>query len=293
MKHFVKLFFTLLVSVASCSDYVSPSQDRVLTRQEKDFIKSNIVYNYVGYSFMKQNGFNKKMIDEADTVSDLFNLLDHYVDDRHFFIKIGNLKFRQGLKYTPEIERSRDKLKTFNRIETNNTYYIRFNSSQPDWEPYKNFPTYAEEAKEKSFIVLDARSNSGGDYHAILNFFKKLEKSKYKGKIVILQDSYSCSAGEIWAYVDMSCNNIDIQTPYRCKLDLLLVGTYSGGMSEWGYNKSYTSGDITITLARVHWKMDKEKWQGEGKGFKPDIYTTDYKITLESLGCDMSEIEFQ
>lgn len=242
---------------------------------------------------MKQNGFNKKMIDEVDTVSTLFELLDHYVDDRHFCIKIGNLKFWQELKYTPEIKRSRDKFETFNIIETNNTYYIRFNSSRHDWEPYKNFPTYAEKAKEKSFIVLDARSNSGGDYHAILDFFKKLEKSKYKGKTIILQDSYSCSAGEIWAYTDMSCNNMDFQTPYRCKLDLLLVGTCSGGMSEWGYNKTYTSGDITMNLARFHWKMNKEKWCGEGKGFKPDIYTTDYKTALEIVGCDMSGIEFQ
>lgn len=31
----------------------------------------------------------------------------------------------------------------------------------------------------------------------------------------------------------------------------------------------------------------------EGKGFKPGIYTTNYKTTLESLDCDMSEIEFK
>ena len=60
----------------------------LLTKKEKSAVSSMIRNTYIGYSEMKEKGFNTKMIDECETIGELFALLDKYIFDYHFLIRI-------------------------------------------------------------------------------------------------------------------------------------------------------------------------------------------------------------
>ena len=59
-----------------------------LTKKEKSAVSSMIRNTYIGYAEMKEKGFKLKMIDECETIGELFALLDKYVFDYHFWIGI-------------------------------------------------------------------------------------------------------------------------------------------------------------------------------------------------------------
>ena len=268
-----------------------------LTKKEKSAVSTMIKNTYIGYSEMKQNGFNIKMIDECETIGDLFSLLDEYIFDYHFWIGIdkgergvAEWKFK-SLVTDEKSKRSVDPVNIYFEKATSNTYYIRFNNCAQSTKEYPNaywtdFPKAAAKACKYDFIVLDPRSNNGGGQMQQIQFFESLISKNYTGKIYILQDKYSFSAAELWM----------IAGRYTDKLNMTTVGTFTGGMQRYGECKSKKSGNVSGWIPTIICAIpDDGKWKGEGVGYEPDIfaYTEEIKDVLTGLGVDLTGIEIQ
>ena len=269
----------------------------LLTKKEKSAVSSMIRNTYIGYAEMKEKGFKLKMIDECETIGELFALLDKYVFDYHFWIGID-----RGEKGVAEWEfksivtdekskRSIDPFITYFEKATSNAYYIRFNScgesTKEKPNPYwTEFPGAAAKACDYDYIVLDPRSNNGGGQMQQIKFFESLINKNYKGKIYILQDKYSFSAAEMWM----------IAGRYADKLDMTTVGTFTGGMQRYGECKSIKKGTVSGWIPTIICQLpDDGKWKGEGVGYEPDVfaYTEEIKDVLIGFGVDMTGIEIQ
>ena len=259
-----------------------------ITKKERSFVSSLLKKTYAGYSDMKELGFNIKMLDNCKTTADLFKLFDRYIHDYHFQFTIKNSVWR----YTPIIDEkcieSSDDSNTYFEKATSNAYYIRFNSCKIDKENLYSteFVKAADKAIEYDFIVLDARSNRGGGNIPQRDFFENLSQKKYKGTVLVLQDKYSVSSGEVWC----------IAGRYTSSLNIKLVGTLSGGMQTYGNCVEKKSGECYAWVPTTKMKLPNDgKWKGEGIGYEPDVfsYTENMKETLENLGVDTSDILFK
>ena len=269
----------------------------LLTKKEKSAVSTMIRTTYIGFTEMKEKGFKLKMIDDCETIGDLFALLDQYVFDYHFSVTIdrgekGSAMWVFKTLVTDEkSKRSIDPKITYFEQATTNAYYIRFNScaqsTKENPNPYWTvFPRAASKACKYDFIVLDPRSNDGGGQMQQVQFFESLINKNYKGKIYILQDKYSFSAAEMWM----------IAGKYVNKLDITTVGTFTGGMQRYGECKSKHIGNVWGWIPTIICGIpDDGKWKGEGVGYEPDVfaYTEEIKDVLTGFGVDMTDIEIR
>lgn len=269
----------------------------LLTKKEKSAVSTMIRTTYIGFTEMKEKGFKLKMIDDCETIGDLFALLDKYIYDYHFSVTIDRgqnlcaVWTFKNIVTDAKSKRSIDPIITYFEKATSNAYYIRFNSCGQSTKEYPNpywteFPRAASKACKYDFIVLDPRSNNGGGQMQQIQFFESLINKGYKGKIYILQDKYSVSAAEVWM----------IAGRYADKLDMTTVGTFTGGMLRYGECKAITKGTVFGWIPTIICNIQNDgKWKGEGVGFEPDVfaYTEEIKDVLIGFGVDMTGIEIQ
>ena len=241
---------------------------------------------YAGFHEMEEKGFTKEKLLKIKNQSDFYDAFDKWVYDGHFAIKIRTFYYDQGHAVDPGTFVSEDPPNTYFEKETSNAYYIRFNSCRTE-EYLKNLGNAVLDASKKDFIVLDARSNHGGDDSPLAQFQKYLNSTGYKGTVICLQDNWSFSSGELW----------HIFGTKDVKIKCLLVGTHSGGMQRFDcYNFDNKELDMHIAIGRH--KRDgiiPDNWLGELKGYEPQIWATtdNMKEILEGLGVDLADIVFK
>ena len=106
----MEIWLTVIQEDSTEEFHVAPQSEKIFSYEIKD--PFNIKYNlswggsdntWWGYATAplieantwkpgfasKKNGFNIKMIDECETIGDLFSLLDKYIFDYHFWIRIA------------------------------------------------------------------------------------------------------------------------------------------------------------------------------------------------------------
>lgn len=283
MKHrsSIILLSILLFFIVSCGSNYQPFED------EKDAIYQIMKLNYVGLPDMEKRGFTKEEWESASSYDELKVILDKYMLDTHFSINTKNgFHYQQSQRFDEGTSESIDPSYTFRLVETSNTYYIRYNTCDTYWDKYLKLPSFASEAKEKDFIVLDFRSNYGGGNSQQYSFFRTLANLHYEGTIFVLQDNWCYSAGEVWG-VTAYYNNI---------LNFKLVGTHSGGMQVYGNCISVSKNGVTIWVPTTSFaNYLPENYLGEGLGYEPDIWATtpEMKTVLEGQGLDLTGIIFQ
>ncbi|MBQ7970319.1 MAG: hypothetical protein IJ293_04980 [Treponema sp.] len=257
------------------------------------FLQEELLYvweilsnNYADFGEMERKGFSKEKLLKIKNEKDFYKYFDKWINDRHFSIRIKNFYYTQPTSRDEGSFLSRDTSNIYFEKETSNAYYIRFNDCWSH-DYYAKLPIAGVDASKKDFIILDARSNFGGDNGPIFSFRKYLQNIQYSGTVVILQDNYSFSSGELWhAFGTKDLN-------YKC----LLVGTHSGGMQRL-CNTTYENKNLDIVIVAGKYYMNSllpENYLGEGKGYKPDIWATTatMKETLENLGVDLEGITFR
>lgn len=256
-----------------------------ISQEQLGFIWDTLSQWYAGFSEMTKKGFSQKKLFAVKTSTDLDRLFDKYVQDCHFSVRIRDYMYDQPTARDEGTTASKDPNGTYLEKETSNAYYIRFNNAST--EAYNlNFPGAALAASKKDFIVLDARSNCGGDFTPVESFKKALTGMDYKGTIFCLQDNWSYSAGEIWHVFGSD------DTKLNCKL----VGTHSGGVLKYSSSPFENKAlDIFVT-AGIYASADYtlNRWLGEGKGYEPEIWATkeNMKEVLQSQGVNLDGIEF-
>ena len=257
-----------------------------LSQEQLTYIWDTMDYHYAGLPDMKKKGFSKKKLLKANTARKLKDLLDKYIEDCHFKLVAGDLAYSQPTAYDEGTAPSKDPAGTYFEKETSNAYYVRFTECQS--ETYlKNFPQLGEKSVNKDYIILDARSNSGGNNYPQMQLRNYLNSSKYEGTLVILQDNWSCSSGEV----------MEMFPPNLCKFKVLLVGTHSAGMQNYGNVQQFQDQQTGVFLFMGNTSFKKylpSNYLGEGKGYKPDVWATTetMKDVLEGLGIDTSDIIF-
>ncbi|MCQ2584014.1 MAG: hypothetical protein MJ185_00360 [Treponema sp.] len=282
----VILFLCLLVSCGNSSEF----------NREKEIVYEVLSTKYAGYDGMLKKGFSKKIFKNIKTREELKEVLYKYVDDFHLHISIDDERI-----YYPEPDKdisnkSQDPDNFFNCIKTANTFYVRCNSctsENPDYEKLGD-PSFCYNALAYDYIVLDFRSNKGGNDEFTRTFFQVLAQCSYSGKIIILQDRWTFSSGEIYS---------GFYHPYylsgRFTADqLVLVGTNSGGAQLYGNCELVEQGNVKFWLPTTNFEEHIAKvpnYEGEGKGYKPDIYALkeNLKQVIENLGADLTGIDFK
>lgn len=262
--------------------------ERKLSKKDLAFMYKNFQMRYIGFDDMVRKGFTEDAFFKVKNFDELSNMLDAYVDDTHFSIWIGDLEYRQPTAHDKGCAKSADQYDTYFEKETSNAYYIRIkNCTDPSY--FTNFgAAAAKKASKKEYIVLDARSNFGGDNLPIHIFQVALAAAGYGGTIYVLQDNWSFSSGELWGLF----SNKDFSQ--KCRL----VGTHSGGMQTYGNNYSYKDDELEIFMTLPAKRMDYDlpsNYLGEGKGYEPEIWATtqNMKHVLEELGVDLEDIIFR
>ena len=261
-------------------------EDFSFTKEELHYIWDILSEEYAGFNEMEEKGFTKEKLLKVKNPSDFYKLFDKCVNDGHFAIRVKDFYYDQGHAVDSGTFISEDPQNTYFEKETSNAYYIRFTNCRSD-EYLKNFANAVYDASNKDFIVLDARSNYGGDDYPISQFRKYLDASGYKGTVICLQDNWSFSSGELWHIFGIK----DV------KIKCLLVGTHSGGMQRFD-SYEYNNEELDIHIVAGLYKRDSilpDNWLGELKGYEPQIWATtdNMKETLEGLGVDLGDIEFR
>ena len=256
------------------------------TKDELSEIWDILSQVYAGFNEMEEKGFTKDKLLKVKNPSDFYKLFDKCVNDGHFAIRVKSFYYDQGHAVDPGTFISEDPPNTYFEKETSNAYYIRFNSCRSE-EYLKNLANAVLDASKKDFIVLDARSNHGGDDSPLLQFQKYLNTTGYKGTVICLQDNWSFSSGELWH----TFGTKDV------KIKCLLVGTHSGGMQRFDCYE-YDNTDFDMHIAAGKHRKDgiiPDNWLGELKGYEPQIWATtdNMKETLEGLGVDLGDIVFR
>lgn len=253
----------------------------------KDFIYKTLSKKYAGFKDIKKKGFSKEIWEAVSDYDEMRKVLYEYMNDNHFYIYMGARKiFRREQVFDEGSVKSTDPAMTMFTKTTSNTYYIRCNDCDRQWEEYLKLPSYAYEACKKDFIVLDFRSNPGGSNYEQTDFFRNLKKKHYKGKIFVLQDNWSASSGEVWEKAGL----------YTKSLDVHLVGTHSAGMQMYGNVKTFKKGALLVNVpTRKFGNNLPSNYLGEGRGYEPEIWalTKDMKAVLEKEGLDLTGIEFK
>lgn len=319
--------FTLLVAFicmgcSSTANLNDESDSSELTIKEKSWIKKTLSKHYGGYEDMLKKGFMPDMIDEVVSMSDLFKLFDTYIQDTHFtFSKKGYDQYKQKRKaWIPDFDKDTDNVPISNKfyypaknnlgqdyvyaeylidsskeekaignriyyekaIGNNETYYIRVGNCDNNSD-YKNMSTAYKNAEKYTNIILDGRSNNGGGQGPLIDFFNGLKSAKYTGKIYVLQDYHSYSAGELYC----------IAGRYTDRLNIILIGTNSGGMQKYANCVGYKEGDLRLWLPSNYFALP-ERFMGEGLGYPADIWSLskDLKKTFDFLNVNTTGIYF-
>lgn len=319
-RRVIFLFISILLfTFISCATNTVHSE---LTKHEKDWIKATLENHYGGYEDMLKKGFSSDMIDDVTTISELYQLFDTYVQDTHFsFSKTGYNQYRQKRKaWIPDLDRDTSNIAAENKfyypaknnlgqdyvyaeylidspkeekplkdysyyeksIGNNETYYIRVGTCDNNSSYKKMSNSYVSAAKYKN-IILDGRSNNGGGQMPLIDFFNGLQRSNYKGKIYVLQDYHSYSAGELYC----------IAGRYTETLNIILIGTNSGGMQKYANCVAYTKGSLYFWLPSNYFSLP-ERFMGEGLGYPADIWSlsVDLKKTFDFLNVNTTGINF-
>lgn len=257
-----------------------------INQDELSYIWDVLSSQYAGFAEMQEKGFSKKKLMAVKNSTDFDKLFNKYIDDCHFGIRIRDYFFDKPTARDSGTFASRDPDGIYLEKETQNAYYIRFNNCTGE-EYILKFPLAVLDACKKDFIVLDARSNSGGDNAPIFPFRNYLNNIDYKGTVICLQDNWCYSSGELWH----AFGTKDV------KYKTMLIGTHSGGMQRF-QNDQYNNEELNITIIAGRYPRDgliPDNWLGEGKGYEPQIWATteNMKETLEKLGVILDDVEFR
>lgn len=268
-----------------------------ISKKKLAYVYDFLEKNYVGFSLMKKKGFSKGKFLKLKYADDLKAYLVKYIDDGHFFLQIDDIFFSQPRNLDEGSVQSKDPLYTYFEKATSNAYYIRFTSCVDDVKNIgynTKLAPAAYFASQKDFLILDARSNMGGTDIPQVQLRQTLDKLNYTGTVIVLQDKWSVSAGELWEIFGPD----DLYGLGKAKFKRLLVGTHSGGMQNYGNCKLEENPELKIRI----WYGTKDftgqlpaNYLGDCKGYEPDIWATTetMKQTLVSLGVDLTGVEFQ
>ena len=259
----------------------------IISKAQLDYIWNTMSKHYAGFDDMKKKGFSKENFYKVTTALELKDLFDKYMEDCHFNLVAGDLVYNQPTARDEGFFPSEDEYGTYFEKETSNAYYVRFNECQSAVY-LKNFKNVGKKALNKKYLILDARTNGGGNNRPQQQVRNYLNSKKYKGTVVILQDNRSCSSGEVMEMFDKS----------KCNFKVLLVGTHSAGMQNYGNVQEYQDKNVFVYLrmGRTSFRNSiPSNYLGEGKGYKPDVWATtqNMKSVLEGLGIDTADIEFK
>ena len=267
---------------------LSPEAKKI-TKKNLTFIWEQLSKKYAGFSEMEKKGFKKKDFFKIKNFAELKNYLDKYLEDCHFNIQVDGLIFSQKTAYDEGTIKSKDPDNLYFEKETSNAYYVRFTSCvDENTEYFKKLEIVGYYAWNKDFIILDARSNYGGSNHVQYLLRNVLNIQKYKGTVIVLQDNWCFSSGEVWSV-------FGTEGP---KFKTLLVGTHSGGMQNYGPCEFFKNEEqnIVIYFGTKDFRKDLPKnYLGDGKGYEPDIWATTQTMAsvLTGLGVDVTGITFQ
>ena len=258
-----------------------------ISKRELESIYKILKNKYVAFSDMKKKGFSKEEFFQIHNSNELKSYLDKYIEDCHFNLCLREMNYGQNLARDEGCFESKDSYPTYFEKETSNAYYVRFNNCTSK-EYNSNFEKIYKRMLDKDFLILDARSNGGGSNWPQNKLKAALEKNNYKGSVLILQDNWSYSSGEVWGVFGQS----------GVKLNCKLVGTHSGGMQFYGNCRTISDKktNVMIYCGRTSFRNYlPANYLGEGKGYEPDIWATTetMKATLEGLGVDLTGIDFQ
>ena len=244
--------------------------------------------HYAGFNAMEKAGLTKKEFFKARRYDDLKTIFEKYMHDCHFYIFIKDWEYRHPSAHDEGCSESKDpKENTYFEKETSNAYYVRFNTCILD--DYKNnFSNVWQQSLDKDFLILDARSNHGGDDTPQWQLRQMLSAWGFKGTLLVLQDNWSFSSGEIW-------KTFGWKNPFYKSL---LIGTHSGGMQNYGNCQKFYNEDLKVFLyfgITDYTNSLPSNYLGEGKGYEPNIWATteNMKSVLEELGVDTEGIIFQ
>ena len=260
-----------------------------VTKDDLDFIWEKLGTKYAGFSDMKKKGLTEKKFYKIKNTKDLKKLLDKCVEDCHFQLRIREFSYEQKTAHDKGTRKSIDPSDLYFEKETSNAYYVRFtNCTESNTAIFLNMPAVSFYAQDKDFIILDARSNSGGSQTPLFNLCKSLNNLMYKGTVIVLQDNWSYSSGEVWSIFGLD--------GYSYKR--LLVGTNSGGMQNYGNCELFYNEKLSIAIYLGYSDFRKSlpsNYLGEGKGYEPDIWATTKTMAsvLTGLGVDVTGIEFK
>ena len=316
------LFVLIYVGCSSSPKPTNKTETSELTTQEKNWIKNTLSNHYGGYEDMLKKGFSPEMLDTVDTISDLYKLFDTYIQDTHFtFSKKGYEQYHQKRKaWIPDFDKDTSNIPNSNKfyypaknnlgqdyvyaeylidspkeekaladrtyyekpIGNNETYYIRVGTCDNN-SNYKNMSSAHKNAAKYTNIILDGRSNSGGGQGPLMDFFNGLKSAGYDGTIYVLQDYHSYSSGELYCIADR----------YKSNLNIILIGTNSGGMQKYANCIGYEKGDLWLWLPSNYFALP-ERFMGEGLGYPADIWslTKDLKKTFDFLNVNTTGIYF-
>ena len=300
------------------TDYLEKEKYEIIQSDNKDYIflqadffdvnypvsKNQLAYvydllekKYAGFAAMQKRGFSKKKFLKIKNAEELKNNLEKYIDDGHFYIRVDDVLFAMKPSFDEGSVRSKDPAYTYFEKQTSNAYYIRFTSCEYNLKNddyISKLPASAFLAIQKDYLILDARSNNGGSDIPQYQLRQTLDKIDYTGTVIILQDNWSFSGGEVWHIFG---NDKDWGLT-KAKFKRLLVGTHSGGMQNYGNCDLYENKELNIKV--YFGKTDftetlPSNYLGDNKGYEPDIWATTQtmKKTLEGLGIDLTGIEFQ
>lgn len=258
-----------------------------ISEQQLQYVWDEFEKNYIAFSDMKKKGFSKKKFFAVKTYGDLVDLFNQYIDDAHFNFTISDITYKLQTAYDEGSIPSIDEDNTYYETATSNAYYVRFTNCTSD-AYLENMPTVGERALNKEYLILDARTNYGGNNYPVFETVNYLTDKKYKGTIYVLQDNWSFSSGELWSVIGHK----------SVKLNKKLAGTHSGGMQKYGNIRYYENEELGISMrfgSKSFVKTLPKNYLGEGKGFEPEIWATtqNMKSILESFGIDLTGIEFQ
>jgi len=265
-------------------------------KKEKSIIYQVLTTDYAGYNGMVRNGFTQRAFNKVRNREELKTYLQQTIFDHHLTIVIDDecIYHREFDKNTTN--KSLDPDNYFNIIKTPNTFYVRCTNcttQNPDYAQMGSAPV-CYDALTYDYIVLDFRSNIGGSDEYSRTFFQVLTNLFYSGKIIIIQDRWSLSAGELYGIFNIPYFLSGRFTPDQ----LVLVGTNSGGAQLYGSCRLFEKENVKFWLPTMNFEEQISKipnYEGEGKGYKPDIYATkeELKQAIENLGADLTGIEFR
>ncbi len=289
MKKTIFIVILLMFSVVFAKENNNQNKKYKLSKAELSYIWETLSDNYAGFDEMEEQGLTEKKFFKTKTYADLIKIFDQYICDCHFYFKINDLEYRQPFAHDEGTTESVDPAgKTYFEKETSNAYYVRFNSCVSE-EYTTNLPMAYKNALNKDYLILDARSNYGGSDGPQMQLIGRLDAWNYSGTIVVLQDNWSYSAGEVWrnfAWQDMH--------PWKS----ILVGTHSGGCQAYGNCETFVNEDLKIGLyfgVNSFLQYMPSNYLGDGKGYEPQVWATTQtmKEVLEGLGIDTEGIIFQ